>query len=144
MNEDEVNDLIQRCKLLKHKFLGVFAANKFPKILQPNSFIIVNASTSDNAGTHWLLLCVKNKNLIFADPLGQPIVFYKNVYRRLVSTQGDVQLCQVLENQPIQSRDSKLCGLFCIYIAHLSFSFQPIVKCSDNDLIRFALHMMMT
>ena len=86
MNEDEVNDLIQRCKLLKHKFLGVFAANNFPKILQPNSFIIVNASTSDNAGTHWLLLCVKNKNLIFADPLGQPIVFYKNVYRRLVST----------------------------------------------------------
>ena len=24
------------------------------------------------------------------------------------------------------------------------FSFQPIVNCSDNDLIRFALHMMMT
>ena len=144
MNEDEVNDLIQRCKLLKHKFLGVFAANNFPKILQPNSLIIVNASTSDNAGTHWLLLCVKNKNLIFADPLGHSILFYKDVYRRLVSTQGDVQLCQVLENQPIQSQDSKLCGLFCIYNAHLIFSFQPIVKCSDNDLIRFALHMMMT
>ena len=83
MNKDEVNDLIQRCKLLKHKFLGFFAANNFPKILQPNSFIIVNASMSDNAGTHWLLLCVKkkNKNLIFADPLGQPILFYKDVYR---------------------------------------------------------------
>ena len=86
MNEDEVNDLIQRCKLLKHKFLGVFAANIFPKLLQSNSLIIVNASTSDNAGTHWLLLCVKNKNLIFAGPLLQPILFYKDVYRRLVST----------------------------------------------------------
>ena len=94
MNEDEVNDLIQRCKLLKHKFLGVFAANNFPKILQPNSIIKVNASTSDNTGTHWLLLCVKNKTLIFANPLGQPILFYNDVYRRLVSTQGDVQLCQ--------------------------------------------------
>ena len=143
MNEDEVNDLIQRCKLLKHKFLGVFAANIFPKVLQPNSFIIVNASTSDYAGTHWLLLCVKYKNLIFADPLGQPIFFYKDLYRRLVSTQVDVQLCQVLENQPIQIQDSKLCGLFCNYIAHLIFSFQPIVKFTDNDLIRFALHMMM-
>ena len=143
MNEDEVNDLIQHCKLLKHKFLGVFAANNFPKVLQPNTFIIVNASASDYAGTHWLLLCIKNENLIFADPLGQPILFYKDVYRRLVSTQGDVQLCQVLENQPIQSQDSKLCGLFCIYIAHLIFSFQPIVKRTDNDLIRFALHMMM-
>ena len=144
MNEDEVNDLIHRCKPLNHNFLVVFAANNFPKILQPNSFIKVNASTSDNPGTHWLLLCVKNKNLIFADPLGQHILFYKDVYRRLVSTQGDVQLCQVLENQPIQNRDSKLCGLFCIYIAHLIFSFQPIFKCTDNDLIRFALHMMMT
>ena len=38
MNEDEVNDLIQRCKLLKYKFLGVFAANNLPKILQANSF----------------------------------------------------------------------------------------------------------
>ena len=76
MSEDEVIDLMQRCKLLKHKFLGVCAANNFPKLLQLNSFIIVNASTSDNAGTHWLLLCVKNTNLIFAGPLGQPILFY--------------------------------------------------------------------
>ena len=134
MNENEVNGLIRRCKLLKHKFLGDFAENNFPKILQLNSFIIVNASMSDNAGTHWLLLCVKNKNLIFADPLGQPILFYKDVYRRQVSTQGDVQLCRNLENQPIQSRGSQLyvcfCCilfvfilLFCIYIAHLFFQF---------------------
>ena len=140
MYEDEVKDLI---KLLKHKFIGVFAANNFPKILQRNSVIIVNASTSDNAGTHWLLLFVKNKNLIFTDPVGQTILFYKDVYRRLVSTQGDGQLCQVLENQPTQRRQSKLCGLFCIYIAHLIFTFQLIVKFTDNDLIRFALHMMM-
>ena len=61
MNEDEVNNLIQRCKLLKPKFLEVFAANNFPKILQPNSFIIVSASTSDNAGTHWLLMRQKQE-----------------------------------------------------------------------------------
>ena len=90
-----------------------------------------------------LLLCVKNKNLIFTDPLGQAISFYKDVYRRLVSTQGDVQLCQVLENQPIQSQDLKLCGLFCVYIAHLIFSFQPIVECTDKDSTRFGLHLMM-
>ena len=143
MYEDEVNDLIQRSKLLKHKFLGVFAANNFPKILQPNSVIIVNASTPDIAGTHWLLLFVKNKNLIFTDPVGQTILFYNDVHRRLVFTQGDVQLCQVLENQPTQRRQSKLCELFCIYFADLIFSFRLIVNFTDNDLIRFALHMMM-
>ena len=142
MNEDEVNDLIQCCKLVMQEFLGVFVANKFHNFLQSNSFIIFNASMSDNAGTHWLLVCVKNKKLIFADLLGQLILFYKDVYRRLVSTV--VQLCQVQENQLIQSRDSKLRGLFRIYIAHLIFGFQPIVKSTDNNLIRFALHMMMT
>ena len=128
MNEDEVSDLIQRCKLLKHKFLGVFEANNFLIILQPNSFIIVNASTSDKAGTHWLLLCVKNKNLIFANPLGQPILFYKDVYRILVSTPGDVQLYQVLENQPIQSRDSKLCGIFVFILLILFSVFSPLLN----------------
>ena len=37
MDEDNINDLIQRCALLKHKFLGVFAANNFPQKLKPVS-----------------------------------------------------------------------------------------------------------
>ena len=42
MDENEVNDLIHRLKLLKHDFLGVFKADNFPKILKPNSIIFVN------------------------------------------------------------------------------------------------------
>ena len=48
---------------------------------------------------------------------------------------------QLLENQPIQSANSKLCGLFCIYIAHFVFNAQKLVNISDNELIRFAFHM---
>ena len=33
MDEDDINDLIQRCALLKHKVLSVFAANNFPQKL---------------------------------------------------------------------------------------------------------------
>ena len=33
MDEDDINDFIQRCAFLKHKLLGIFAANKFPKSL---------------------------------------------------------------------------------------------------------------
>ena len=143
MDEDGINDLIQRCALLKHKFLGVFAANNFPQKLKANSFLIVNAATAESFGTHWLLLCQKEGDqLIFADPHGQSISSYKDVYRRIISLEENAKNYQLLEDQPIQSKNSKLCGLFCIYIAHYIFNSHKIVKLSDAQLIRFAFHMM--
>ena len=142
MDEDDINDLVRNCKNLKHKFIGVFAANNFPNELKENSFLIVNSATAENAGTHWLLFCQKDNQLLFADPLGQSILSYKGVYQRILSREGNVQVHQLLENHPIQSRNSRLCGLFCIYIAHVLFNSQKIVKIHDVDLIRFALHMM--
>ena len=78
---------------------------------------------------------------LFADPLGQPLSSYKNIYQRLAK--NNVQFHQLLENQPIQGQNSELCGLFCIFIAHLIFDDRQIVNCSDFQLIRFALHMML-
>ena len=69
MDEDDINDLIQKCRKLKYKFCGVFAANNFPQKLHKNSFLIVNASPSNNPGTHWLLLCNRhNKKLFLRTP----------------------------------------------------------------------------
>ena len=31
MDEDDINDLIQKCRKLKYKFCGVFAANNSPQ-----------------------------------------------------------------------------------------------------------------
>ena len=110
MDEDDINDLIQRCALLKHKFLGVFAANNFPQKLKPNSFLIVNAATAANFGTHWLLLCQKEEEdqFCFADPLGQSNSSYKDVYQRIISREENAKIYQLLKDQPIQSKNSKL------------------------------------
>ena len=144
MDEDEINSLIHACKLLKYKFCGVFAADNFPLKLSQNRFIIVNVSSSDSIGTHWTLLCRKNGNYIFADPLGQKLTSYKCLYNRLASAALDIQhVYELLRNQPIQTQNSILCGLFCIYVAHYIYNNTEIVKMSDVDLIRFALHMML-
>ena len=140
MDDDDINDLIQICRKLKNKFCGVFAANNFPQKLHKNSFLTVNASPSNNPGTHWLLLCNGNNKIIYADPLRQSIFAYRDLYHRLSDT--NAQICQFLENQPIQSQNSELCGLFCIYIAHVIFSERQTVKINDVQLLRFALHMM--
>ena len=52
---------------------------------------------------------------------------------------------QILMNKPIQSANSVLCGLFCIYVAHVIISFKlPIgFKVNDYDMMRFAQHMML-
>ena len=144
MDEDDINGLIQRCALLKHKFLVVFAANSFPQKLKPNSLLIVNAATADFFGTHWLLLCQKEEEdqLFFADPLGQSISSYKDVYQKIISLEENAKIYQFLKDQPIQSKNSKLWGLFCIYIAHYILNSQKIVKLRNAQLIRFAFHMM--
>ena len=144
MDEDEINSLIQACELLKYKFCGVFAADNFLLKLSQNRFIIVNVSSSDSIGTHWTLLCRKNGNYIFADPLGQKLTSYKCLYNKLASAALDIQnVYELLRNQPIQTQNSILCGLFCIYVAHYIYNNKEIVKMSDVDLIRFALHMML-
>ena len=53
--EVDINCLIQRCASLKRKFLGVFAANIFPQKLKANSFVIVNAATTEMFGAQLLL-----------------------------------------------------------------------------------------
>ena len=90
---------------------------------------------------HTGFFCViETIKIIFADPLGQSIIAYKDLYHRLSDT--NAQKCQTLEHQKIQSQNSELCGLFCIYIAHVIFSEREIVKINDVQLLHFALHMM--
>ena len=68
MDEDDISDLIQKCRKLKYKFCGVFAANNFPQKFPKNSFFIVNASPSNNPGKHWLLLCNRNNKNFLRTP----------------------------------------------------------------------------
>ena len=44
MDEDQIHRQVKKCKHLKFKFRGVYAADNFPLNLQTNTFIIVNAS----------------------------------------------------------------------------------------------------
>ena len=141
MDSFEILNFVRKCCHLKHKFLGVFAADNFPG-LKPESFIIVNASESSEPGTHWLLLCRRQNNVYFADPLGYSLENYQEVFKRLC--QMYLQIIEVLKSQPIQPMDSVLCGLYCIYIAHILFDskFSSLIFMNDNDSMRFSKHML--
>ena len=91
MDENQKNNFVQRCKILKYKFVGVFAADNFPVNLSHNKFITVKISTSRSIGTQWTFICRKNGDYIFADPLGQYLTSYKRLHNRLTSSAVDIR-----------------------------------------------------
>lgn len=139
MDEQQIYDLIKRCRHIKYKCKGVYPSDFFPLPMRHDTFAIVNASTSKSLGTHWVLIANLMGKMYFADPLGLHISFYPNILKRL-KTQN-VQ--QVLYHKPLQSPTSKMCGLFCIYIAHYLMSYKfsfPLID--EVQLSSFERHMM--
>ena len=142
MDNLQIMELVNLCKHLKSHFRDIFPAD-FPcsSVLKiDNTFIIMNASTSDQPGTHWLLFAQTGGQIIFADPLGKILYDYPLVYKnmRRIIHEGN----QLLSRKLIQSADSVLCGLYCIYVAHVIITniFPIGFKLNDHDLIRFAKH----
>ena len=146
MDNLQITELIHRCKHLKHRFCGIFTANlAFDTILKrDNTFMIVNASNSDQPGTHWLLFAQAGGQIFFADPLRRSLHNYPHVYKNMRRSIHEGN--QILMNKPIQSANSVLCGLYCIYVAHVIISSKfPIgFKVNDHDMMRFAKHMMLS
>ena len=117
MDEDDINDLIQKCRKLKYKFLGVFAANNFLQKLHKNSFLILGVSPSNIPGTHWLLLCNRNNKKILWNPwdnLFSPIETY------IADSDTNAQICQFLKHEPIQCQNSD-CADLLVFILRLIY-----------------------
>ena len=78
MDNLQLVENINRCKHLKHRFRGVFPADLLcSSILKnDNTFMIMNASPSDQPGTHWLLFTQAGGQIFFEDPLGKRLCDY--------------------------------------------------------------------
>lgn len=140
MDELQIQALINKSKLLKHRFMGVFAADNFPQLVK-NSFQIVNASGSHSYGSHWTLMCMPmDGKVIFADPLGLELEIYQTIFRRCLTMYNAViNYCK----HPIQPDSSNACGLYCIFYAHTIFSrrYPDVLFIGEVDLNRFVKHM---
>ena len=128
------------------KFNGVYAANNFPLNMPTNSFAIVNSSPASSPGSHWIVLAKKYDYSItyFADPLALPLYSYKHITDRFRQSTTDSMIVDLIEdrrnsNKPLQSANSRMCGLYCIYIAHcvLNDNFPFIPDINENQLLSF-------
>lgn len=127
--------IIKNSKILRYKFMGVFAANQFPP-LRNNTFQIINTQESNKPGEHWIMMARRSGNILyFGDSLGKDLVSYRPIFNQC---QKHYNLCPaVFSGQHIKTKkcswilkkltqkklqySNMLCGAFCIYFAHLVF-----------------------
>ena len=85
MEENQIHLQVKKCKPLKFKFRGVYAADNYPLNLQTNTFTFVHASRSNSFGTHWVVLAKRYAYPImyYADPLALPLTTYNHIFNRL-------------------------------------------------------------
>ena len=150
MDGDKIFKLILQSGHLMFKFNGVYAADNFPLHMPTNSFAIVNASPASSPGSHWIVLAKRYAYPItyFADPLALPLYSYKHISDRFRQSTNDSIIVDLMEdrrdtNKPLQSADSQMCGLYCIYIAHcvLNDNFPFIPDINETQLLSFIKHM---
>ena len=137
MDEREIASVVRRCRILRYKFAGVFAADNFPKLHRHHSFQIVNADPSRRAGSHWMVVCRRKDDIVFADPLGQPIDTYRTLYLRMCSIYTHV--IDFSAGCAIQPLQSNMCGIFSLYYAHiiLGSEYPSLIVVSMPMLERF-------
>ena len=70
---------------------------------------------------------------------GFPNETYKNVYKRI-----KYYACVNVMTHQLQSINSELCGLYCIYIAHFIFNnkYNHIPIVNDLEVFKFVKHML--
>ena len=129
MDNKSLTQIINNISILKHKYLGAYAANQVPFFVQ-NSFAIINTDPSYLEGSHWILLAKNNGKMYYADSLGQDLL----MYRHIKAPPGVIPLITT----KIQQMEF-VCGLYCILFAWSIFSgYLPISSSlTDLDMLQF-------
>jgi hypothetical protein len=124
--------IIEKCKELKIKnFKGVFMRDELNKNsvskCTDNECLVLNIDHSNNDGTHWTCLFIKNRELYYFDSFGFPpplevLDYCKGKNGRYNSFK-------------IQQYNEVICGHYCIYVLYRlsnGFNFYEIL----DELVR--------
>ena len=131
----------------RNSFAGCYAANELENLfIKTPCFIIVNLDDRQMNGSHWIAIgCFQNKLEIF-DPLGFDLSKWPRLPSSLLSFLHKYSFARKIKiSKRLQSHNSNLCGLFCIFYVmnrpYKSFSrlqsvFSSHLRLNDSILVR--------
>ena len=119
-------------KMIKTRFRGIYPLDMIPDNLPAKSLIVVNQDKSMEAGSHWIVLHYKSRDIVeYFDSVGkQPKKYIENL---LLSNMKSY----MYNNKRLQAHDSYTCGLFCLYYSFYScrlLSFSKILEGFTDNL----------
>ena len=119
INEDglstiELQELVKFCSIYPEEFFGVqpcdiFLKNAKQKKFSSRSRHIINLSSSNNSGSHWICVMLKGKKAYYFDSYGQKC-YDKNILK--VFEEMDMEL--YYNDVKIQHDQSIHCGYFSV------------------------------
>lgn len=85
---DELDNIMKHISIKNNEFHGIFPCDHFLKLIKDNTDIflskisrfIVNLSSSNNSGSHWIAIVMKKDYTEYFDSLGVFMCFYLQKY----------------------------------------------------------------
>ena len=125
------NQITEKCEELQIKnFQGIFMRDELNENRKStyDECLILNIDHSDNRGTHWTCLFIKDENLYYFDSYGfatplEVLDYYKGKNRFYSSFK-------------IQQYDEVICGHYCIYVLYRLSNGYNFYEILDELVIR--------
>ena len=114
LNTVELQELMDLCSIYPEDFFGVqpcdiFLENAKKKKFSSNSRHIINLSSSNHSGSHWVCIMFKDKQALYFDSFGDKC-YDKNILKVF----EEMNMNFDYSNVNIQHNKSTYCGYFCI------------------------------
>ena len=122
MNTNQLNDIVQRDRIARQQFQGVYPSDRLPeKISRYPSAFIANVDPSSKPGSHWV-----------AFYFTEAPVYYSRNFKTFLELNSKEWICN---QKQLQGLNSNVCGQYCFYYVvnrcrgnSLSSIIQPFVK----------------
>ena len=145
--DSSLNTLDIDSKITVPGFLGAHAYDAIPSRPRHNHSMVVNTSSSQEPGDHWLAIACKNNTIYFMDSYGRSMsdfTFSKEFRRTVKEYVGRTKV--IHNNKWLQSLSSNVCGDYCVYFLEELFRsgfdamlsvFTDIPEDNDNFIVDY-------
>ena len=114
----QLKALVQRDRVLRAVFLGVFSKNTLPKLVVEGQAFIANTQHSSRVGRHWVSFWYSKDRVLYAlDPLAKPIRSYGQEFADFIDGLKPKRVIE-LKTAVQDEKKSELCGYFNILFLH--------------------------
>ncbi len=130
MNGGLIHEALERDATIRQYLVGVYSADMLPNMEFPGSYV-VSIDNYGHPGQHWVAFFSYDDKLDCFDSFGaHPASYNKHIEK------WSEQVYNVLQNQELQSRDTTVCGQYCMFFITLrsyGYRYEDVMSAFSKD-----------